>query len=192
MCINLQTSIISFIIGELSGYYLFKQPENIKKAIGIFIMWFSIVQFIEALMYIFNERKILTQILSLFLSTQGLVVLLAYNDKSKWLHIMFLLTLILIYLSLFMNFVTPVNNTCSCLNWEFLEYNDNLVKGLKIMYILIFIWGFTRGNIYLFKYCFLLLLTFLFAYIIKPIKNSPSMWCLTSAIVSPIFLFIKL
>ena len=52
MCINFQTSIISFLIGQIYGYKLFTSNKKKNKVIGLFSMFISIIQLIEAIIYI--------------------------------------------------------------------------------------------------------------------------------------------
>ena len=82
MCINLQTSIIAFLIGEISGFLLTQKLED-KKPAGLFIMFFSLVQLCEAIIYynynydvsIFFKRMILIN-----LGFQGLVFFTLMNQ----------------------------------------------------------------------------------------------------------------
>ena len=56
MCVNLQTSIVAFIIGEICGFILATE-NNEKRAIGIFVMFYSFVQLFEALIYYYGNDE---------------------------------------------------------------------------------------------------------------------------------------
>jgi hypothetical protein len=192
MCINLQTSIVAFLVGEISGFFLIK---NNQKHIGIFIMFYTIIQLIEAFMYYYkNNYKLYSKLLSIFLSLQGLVLMLVSEQKydSIWFIIFTIIAFTNIIYTTSKNFKAPNTNTCNdCLNWDFIGMNNITSKLLFIMYIGIFLWFFTRDtkiNIY---FGFLLFLTYIFSYYLKNIKNSPSMWCMTSAFVGPIVVMIS-
>jgi hypothetical protein len=186
MCINLKTSISAFIIGELSGLYLIL---NNQKNIGIFVMFYTIIQLIEAFMYYYkNNYKLYSRLLSIFLSLQGLVIILSSNNiESIWFLIFGIISLINIIYTLSDHFKTSEINTCNdCLNWDFLNMNKLISILLAIMYFLIYVWVFTRNIKFYNLFGILLLLTYIFSYYLKNIKNSPSMWCMTSAFAGPI------
>lgn len=187
MCINLQTSILAFLVGEISGLFLIK---NNQKHIGIFIMFYTIIQLIEAIMYYYKDNyKLYSKLLSIFLSLQGIVLMLAskQNVNSFWFIIFSIIAFTNIIYTTSKHFKASDTNTCDdCLNWDFLNMNNITSKLLFVMYILIYIWFFTRGtkiNIY---FGILLLLTYIFSYYLENVKNSPSMWCMTSAFAGPI------
>ena len=76
-----------------------------------------------------------------------------------------------------------------CLTWNFIEdKNINILLGL--MYFIMFMWIFTNNDKKIFKVGVLLLSTFIFSYYTKNISNSPSFWCMTSSIISPLFIII--
>ena len=87
MCINLQTSIVSFMIGTLSGLYLVladdMSPE--KQVLGYFVICISLIQIIEAGWYYFDEKyyNILIRLLSICLGLQGFVI---YFASKRLLH----------------------------------------------------------------------------------------------------------
>ena len=56
MCIDYKTSVISYLIGMISGLILFlDNPE--KKAIGIFILFYTQVQLLEAIIFNWNDIR---------------------------------------------------------------------------------------------------------------------------------------
>lgn len=85
-------------------------------------------------------------------------------------------------------------NINSCLTWNFM--NNNTTNVLSIMYFLMFIWYYnnkiTLSNDISTKYInntgILFFITFIVSYFLINMKNSPSFWCMISAIVAPIFI----
>ena len=51
MCIDSQTSLASFIIGEIAGLLLVLTGKKEKQVIGLFIMFYSLVQLFEYNIY---------------------------------------------------------------------------------------------------------------------------------------------
>ena len=74
--------------------------------------------------------------------------------------------------------------------------NNNTTNVLSIMYFLMFIWYYnnkiTLSNDISTKYInntgILFFITFIVSYFLINMKNSPSFWCMISAIVAPIFI----
>ena len=196
MCFNLKSSIISFSIGTLTGLYLFITKENELKTIGLFIVIVTLIQLVEALIYYYENKnyRAFTKILSILLSLQGIGLMMANNifNQTKtsliWVIFFLFISLNVIILSLAKSFKNPDKFTC--MNWDFIGLNKVLSKFLAIMYISLFIWMFTRDSPIYRKYGLLLLLTFIYSYTIQTKDNSPSVWCLTSAIASPIVFFL--
>ena len=74
MCINLKTSILAFGIGTGSGYLLTTKSIE-KKMMGIFIMFYSLIQLFEAGIYWSNGTNPLlySQLIMINLGFQGLL-----------------------------------------------------------------------------------------------------------------------
>ena len=58
MCINAETSLASFAIGEIAGLLLLASKNNDKKVIGLFIMFYSLVQLFEYNIYSPSKKKL--------------------------------------------------------------------------------------------------------------------------------------
>lgn len=190
MCVNLESSIASYIIGTVSGYLLYKKNKNKElNSIGIFIMWISLIQLVEGIMYYTNYD--LSRYLVLLLGFQGLIFTLSYKEKNNiWTILMLIIAIISVVYSL--NIKIKKNNyNYNCISWNFLSKYKLLSKSLGIMYIAILIWMFSKEKYYMNIYGTLLIITYIISYFTKNIKNKPSMWCLTSAVISPIMLLIK-
>ena len=71
MCINAPTSLGSFIIGETSGLLLINTGDKPRQMIGLFVMFFSLVQLFEYNIYKNNNIKLNSKLLLLNLATQG-------------------------------------------------------------------------------------------------------------------------
>ena len=195
MCINFETSIISFFIGQIYGYKLFTSNIKKNKVIGLFSMFISIIQLIEAIIYISNNKmyKNFNRLLAIFLGLQGFFVYYIHNrifnkknkNKNILYYINLLISLTIIIVALNNNFNSGEKK--GCIDWIFLDNHKIISRLLMIMYISIFIL-FVQNKIY-HKYTIYLIITLLVSYLIKPIKNSPSMWCLSSALVTPIYYY---
>lgn len=202
MCINLETSIIAFGVGELSGLYLATSDSLERKLIGYFIMFYSLVQMLEGLIYYYgaSANEIYSRLILLNLGFQGLIFFVLMNQVTNlnpiYLEFTALISLIVCVYSLSADFKKVYFTDC-CLNWGFLD--DKIIRiSLSIMYVLIFYWLFTdkqplvpKSNVYFLTKCGIVLgLTFLFSKFIITNNNNPSMWCLASAISAPIMIFI--
>ena len=117
-------------------------------------------------------------------------ILFFYSKYFYQKNILFYLTLIISILifsqTLKKDFNYKRNN--KCLNWKFLD-NKIISTTLPLMYFSIFL--ILDNNTIYREYRTFLLITLIFSYFIRPIKNSPSMWCLTSALVTPLFYYYK-
>lgn len=196
MCINYKTSIISFLIGSISGLLLYNNGNNI----GLFVIFFSFIQLFEAFLYKYNN-KIFSQLLLLNLGLQGLffftLMSTKYNVNKFYIILSIVISLITIYYILnFDNLIIldKTNNFCvdkknGCLIWNFIN-NDIIVYSLGLMYYIIMIWLLLSKEKQLNNVGLILLFTYIYSYYNRKISNSPSFWCMTSAIASPLFLFV--
>ena len=193
MCFNYKASVISFMIGMISGLLLIMN-ELEKKVIGYFILFYTLVQLLEAIMYYYgnNTPIIYSKLLLINLGLQGLIFFLLVNYIYKIPDIYF-------YLSLFISFYIIIETFQSNfkkvtidpkINWNFMNLNVSIF--LAIMYFLMFYWLFNnQENIKINNFGKLLFTTFLISYLIpNKNENHPSIWCISSAIVAPISLFI--
>jgi hypothetical protein len=200
MCINFETSIGSFIMGLISSIILQLQKDNGKKNMGKFVIFFSLIQLFEAIIYKQkNKQKIFSKMILLNLGYQGFIF---FHFMSKNHHVRkeykFISLLIAIIITLYVikldDFV-KIDKKLSCidkegcLTWNFME-DKNICILLSLMYFMIFMWLFTSNDKKMFKCGILLLSTFIFSYFTKNISNSPSFWCMTSAIISPLFIIL--
>jgi len=200
MCINIKTSICAFVIGTISGLILNKSENKENKIIGKFIIFYTMVQLFEALIYN-NNKEIYSRLLLINLGFQGLVLMLLLNDyipiNKMYIYITGLIAAFIFYKSIHPNFIQA--STTNGMKWNFTDITIDNTTGpiLTIMYITIFI-SILDNNKKLDKInkmMILLLITLIISFIM--IKSGttcnvsrPSMWCLSSAIIAPIILFI--
>ena len=140
MCINLQTSLVAFIIGEVSGFLLTQKSED-RKPLGYFVMFFSLVQLCEVFIYYYdnnfsnNFSNIFKKLLLLNLGFQGLVFFILMNQIFIIPNIYFIIsgfiTIFIIYKALDDNYNKSSIVKDKCLRWKFLQ--DKSIK-----YILLF------------------------------------------------------
>jgi hypothetical protein len=190
MCINLETSVASFLIGEIFGFKLFSSNKKELKVLGIFVMWVSLVQLWEACLYYFDldHQKFYYRLLLLSLGLQGFVMFQAHYkimNQKHFLHILILIiSVIITYKSLSPNFKV---NKSNCIDWNFSNHDKLIGKLLFTMYICILLIMSTNKTYSIYRNY--LLICYFFSYYIIPHNNKPSLWCLTSALVTPIFYY---
>ena len=196
MCINIKTSIGAFIIGTVSGLILNKSENKENKILGKFIIFYTMVQLFEALIYN-NNTEIYSKLLLINLGFQGLVFILLLNDfipiNKIYIYITSLIAAFIFYKSIHPEFIKA--STTNGMKWEF---NDNTTSTLlMIMYITMFISVLNNNKKLdkINKMGILLFITFIISYTMKESEiicniNRPSMWCLSSAIAAPLSLFI--
>ena len=199
MCINYQTSLAAFIFGEITGLILiFDQDENStdyeKIFIGLFVMFYTLIQFFELMIYLNkSNNQIYKKLLVLNLGFQGLIffILGSFIYKVNLIYIIVCgLVSFIIILSVFNNDVEIDLTESKCLKWNFLSSEPNINLSLGLMYFVMFLWIFIEPTSNYIKYIgFILLGTFIFSYfVLNGRANSPGMWCLSSAISAPLFL----
>lgn len=192
MCINIETSITSFCIGEIAGFILALNKDKYKSSVGIFIMFFSLVQLFEALIYKgYDKNGIISKILFINLSLQGVLFFYLFQRFDTKYKVFLYMSIFISIVAILRIFIYKFNKVSleNCLTWNFM-FNKINYWLLHIMYTLIFIYLFMSNNNYLIKFGLLILTTYIFSRFWFNIKFTASMWCLTSAIVSPIAIFI--
>jgi len=197
MCVNLQTSIIAYLIGTISSLILIKNNNKEKNIIGYFILFYTCVQLFEALIY-YNNKTIYSRLLLINLGLQGLILVLLLNNYIKinknYIYIFTIISLYITYRALQSNFQKATTN--GAMKWVFLNNHNSYVLGFMYILVFIVIYYYKNQFNYINKFFILLLLTFIISYNIDKInpllcKNyKPSMWCLSSALISPILLFL--
>ena len=147
MCVNFETSTTAFIIGTISGILLYLQGQPEKRVIGLFIVFFSMVQLFEALIYKgYDTNGILSKLLYLNLGFQGFFIFLLfwlYSFKNVLPHLV-LTGIIALYftVNLFYKSFSKAQ-IGSCLTWNFI-HDYYLEKSLQIMYGLLFLYLFYK------------------------------------------------
>jgi hypothetical protein len=196
MCVNLETSILAFGIGQASGLYLANSTNLEKKMIGLFVMFYSLVQLFEGLIYFngynsTNTSDWYSRLIMINLGFQGLVFFIlmsqVQNINSTYILITGLISFFILGFSLSDDF-QKADISKGCMKWNFLSQNDFILTILCIMYILIFFWFFTESKSDYISECGAVLgITFLLSKYFINSTNYPSIWCLSSAISAPIF-----
>ena len=194
MCINAETSIASFAIGEIAGLLLLASKNNDKKVIGLFIMFYSFVQLFEYNMYKNNNIELNSKLLLLNLGAQGIFLFALLNQIAHVKSIYFIITGIIFAIILYDVFTKKIKNARfnPCIKWDFMT--NKISKLLGIMYITMFFWWFcdkeSKNLVFSNKAKYFFLATFIFSYLIGDFEKKPSYWCMSSAILAPIMLFL--
>jgi len=191
MCINLQTSILAFIIGETCGLLLATQ-NNEKRAVGIFIIFYSFIQLCEAFIYYYgnDNSTISSRLLLIGLGLQGIVFLSLTKDFINidpiYYWICGLAAIFIIYKATTNNF-TPATID-KCIKWKFMD--NEIISVLTIMYFTIILFTqISKNKIINISGKYFIITLFLSLILTSYTKgSSPSMWCLASAITSPFLL----
>ena len=192
MCINLETSIIAFCIGMISGIKLTNNANMETRLIGKFIMFYTMVQLFEAIIY-YKNTKPTSMLLLLNLGFQGLFFILLLNDMIPLNKIYIIITTMIALFICYKTFHPEFKEatTTDGMKWNF---NDTETStALAIMYITMFLSVIENNMILdnLNKLGVLLFVTFVISYSINGIfcqVNKPSIWCLSSAIAAPIMM----
>ena len=200
MCINLETSLFSFLIGESAGLTLAMSNSLEKRLIGLFIMFYSFIQIFEANIYFKSNQELNSRLLLINLGFQGLVFFLLmsyiYEINSIYIVISIFVSIIILIKGLSENFKEiTINN---CLQWDFLSEKE-IHYSLGLMYLIMFIFIFSNKELkndnlnndnLVFKSGIILLITYLFSFYIIDYKNRQSIWCMSSAILAPVILLL--
>lgn len=197
MCVNFETSLASFIIGESSGLVLIGSKEKEKIIIGLFVMFYSLIQFFETNIYFGNDTSsIYSRLLLINLGFQGLIFFVLMTNLYEINNFYIIISSIISIYIMFEACKTDFSkaNIDSCLTWNFMNNSTSVMLGA--MYLLMFIWYYNNkiplstdiSTKYINNTGILFFITFIVSYLLLNIKNSPSFWCMISAIVAPIFI----
>jgi len=190
MCINLETSVISFILGVNYGWKLFQTNVKQYQVIGLFAICISLIQLVEACIYFFGTKWyiILNKILLICLGLQGFFIFHTHKTIFNQQHYLYFVTLIILVVIICKTLSEDfVIEKTKCLDWNFLKHNVLIRKSLFCMYICILVL-LSTNKIYS-KYRNYLLFTYFISEYCIINNNKPSMWCLTSALITPIFYY---
>jgi hypothetical protein len=192
MCINLETSIIAFCIGMISGIKLTNNSNKEIQLIGKFIMFYTMVQLFEAMIY-YNNTKLPSMLLLLNLGFQGLFLILLLNDMIPLNKIYIMITMAVALFICYKTFHPEFKKatTTDCMKWNFNDTETG--NALTIMYVIMFLAVIENHKMLdkINKFGILLFITFAISYSMNGIycqANKPSIWCLSSAIAAPIML----
>ena len=200
MCVNIQTSIFAFTVGIISGLILLTKSVY-KQPLGYFVIFYSFVQFFEATMYYNNSSSLPSRMILSNVGLHGVVIFTSLCSIFVINNYYFLFSgLVAVYILMrasSRNFnKSTINN---CIRWNFIDHSIRNV--LYFMYGMIFYWlifdkkklidptmnidpGFFKRATLFF------IITFIMTRLITNHKYRPGTWCLLSAIVAPVLIFI--
>lgn len=186
MCVNLETSIAAFLIGQISGLILASYNDE-RRAVGLFIMFFSLVQLCEAVIYLLgnDESTLPSRLLLINLGLQGLVFFILANYFITVNPIYFIITgiisIYIVFCALGEDFQSA--KIISCMRWHFM--NSDILLSLGIMYLMVFAFTLSSHNTILTKTGIIFLITLLLSNLFV---DGPSYWCFLSALASPLII----
>lgn len=197
MCIDSQTSLASFIIGEVAGLLLVLSGKKEKQVIGLFIMFYSLVQFFEYNIYNNRNVSLNSKLLLVNLASQGLILFILLKNVCNISNNYIYITLFVLICSIFLMFYTKYQDASveKCIEWKFL--NNSYPQLLTIMYLTMFHAFFfdncMRNNIFLSKIGYFFLITYILSTLINKFSKNdkvPSYWCMSSAFLAPALLLV--
>jgi hypothetical protein len=192
MCINAETSLLSFLIGEMSGLVLLTKDVE-HQMIGLFVMFYSLVQFFEFNIYNGNKVEMNSRLLLLNLGFQGLVFFILINQICEINKFYIFISVIIVFLILMEAFSDNFNSVSieTCAKWNFM--NNHLSSILTIMYGMMFYWFYISNSCnldFINKTGYFFSGTLVLSFIISQQPNNPSFWCLSSALLAPLLLLL--
>jgi hypothetical protein len=194
MCIDAKTSLTSFIIGITTGLLLAVNEEKEKQMVGLFVLYYSFVQFFEYNIYNNNNVGLNSKLILLNIASQGLILFILIknicNISNNYIYIGTFVILCTIFLMLY-NKVNAAS-VDTCIQWNFLNKSFGIF--LCLMYLSMFYLLFFDEKIqdtkFLNKIGYFYLITFIISEIASKFSDRfPSFWCLSSAVLAPAFLF---
>jgi len=151
MCFSKEISLFSFLYGTITSLLVYRLGSDNDKLVGLFIMYVSLMQLIEYLLWInqhCNKRNKIISIVGLFLNhTQpiilGLLILNKNVNKKLILLVMFIYLLCAIKYSLQFNKydMCTIKNKYNHLEWKWNQLENGII----------FYWIFTIILLYLFS-----------------------------------------
>ena len=188
-------------MGVLSGASIFynsliNKSNAFLKVIGLFIIFYSQIQLLEALIYK-NNNFLWSRLILANLSLQGFIffALIKYYNifKGIYTNVLLFITLLISVYGIYKSFTLKQSEKAKFLKygieWPFSEYY------LALMYFLIFLFLFISKNklVYIVGlFFFITLIISICVSYLNVFKHAPGLWCWFSAITAPIlYYFLK-
>lgn len=201
MCISFEASVIAYTIGLLSGASIFynsyiNKSNAFLKVIGLFIIFYSQIQLLEALIYK-NNNFLWSRLILANISLQGFIffALIKYYNifKSIYTNLLLFITLLISLYGIYKSFTLKQNEKAKFLKygieWPFSDYY------LALMYFFMFLFLFISKNNLVYIVGLFFFITFILAsYVsyLNMLKHTPGLWCWFSAITAPLlYYFLK-
>jgi hypothetical protein len=189
MCISLEVSVASFLIGTLSAAYLYRSDKPFAKAFAVFMLFYTMIQLFEALLYWQGPSTTWSTLLLVNLALQGVVFFgaMKYFDEKKLpdRDHGFIVSCLLATMILFVTSSDEVQATVgSGICWKFLD-NEAVKRLLSLMYVVIFLSLFRASDEVADKIAVLYIFTYILSRSLN-LEKSPSYWCWLSALAAPV------
>ena len=196
MCIDAETSLASFIIGEATGLLLILSGKKEKQAIGLYIMFYSFIQLFEYNIYNNNNISLNSNLIIINLAIQGLLFFIAMKNVCEINNNYIYISLFIILCTFFIMIYTKQNDAKieKCIKWTFLHNEYKILFSLMYMsmFYLLFFDKCGQNNNFLNKTGWFFVITYIFSIIIGILSDKAlSFWCLLSAVAAPILLFVN-
>ena len=180
MCVSLRVSLIAGTIGEVCAYILLKRGDTELAAL---LATFSLMQFYEAISYVQNKTPRFP--IGALLAAQGVAfftTLLYQNPTDPTVRISNGLCVLILVMILLVK--EPFSTHCGygC-RWEMGSDTWHLIR---VMYAILYSYFFLNPQYHVFAYVTLSALVVTLTLFKDGL--SPSWWCLTSALASPLYI----
>ena len=180
MCFSLPASLIAGTIGLSSGLAI----SLLRSCIGIFVIWYSLVQFAEAAVYAGGNRQVLDRILIVLLGSQ-LAVFVAttwQNTPAYWA-----LALVGAGITTY-SALAPLPPTTTCPPPVEYPFTSTSALLMTAQYALIIAAAFTTGTPSTRCMGTVLTGTLVASYLFRGVSGA-SLWCWMSAVAGPVLFF---
>lgn len=182
MCINLRWSLGAAVIGLSSGYIMYRKGEPL----GLFVAYFTSMQIVEAMAHSRRfDPKLVSRLGNISINGQGiaLAVSLVLADKIPvWGIVPFVIEFVAAWDLLYDFQVQPGKD--NGIRWYTIgpqkEYMQYMMYAAMI----------GLGCAYKPKLTLLFIVTLLWTYSTRPKTHAPGLWCLASAVASPLLVLI--
>lgn len=184
MCFNFNASMIAFTIGEVTGALLTRSRTQEYRNIGYVVMFFTLIQLLEALIY---KHVLPMRLLSFLIQLNlGALGLFFFALIQPWGFYFWSCLAISVFVAVDALTDSRTVTLTPKLKWNM---SPSAAWMITLMYVLLFSFCLLtpKYNITAYVILGMYVLSSVIAYFSK--KYSPSLWCLFSSIGSPFLLF---
>ena len=209
MCFNYKVSLLTFTIGTIFSILLMKYGNPVyrteNKATGLFLIFISLIQFMDFLFWIDIDNKIginklttiagpilnvcqptIVYLIKLFYYKPNILSLQNYNLPIALLNIAYFIYFIVVYVRFLLNDKLVTSTQDGHLKWPWLKYTNPYPYLVLFAINIFYLFNFTYGLV-------LFSLVYFFLYISKKYfrYSVGELWCFFGAFVPLIMFFLS-